>query len=167
MKIWYIFSVHVHFNKYVTLNYWISQQWFDGLWKNIFVWASTSLWHVQDKEVDGAVSLCYSFYKGLVPLWARQIPYTMMKFSCFERTLEALYKYVVPKPRSECNKSEQLMTTFVAGYIGKCVFVYKMQEIYILVWKYFRNSNSWMQYEIEGLKKIMKDWWLRRWCFNS
>ena len=54
----------------------------------------------------------------------------MMKFSCFERTLEALYKYVVPKPRSECNKSEQLMTTFVAGYIGKFVFVYKMQEIY-------------------------------------
>lgn len=60
-----------------------------------------------------------SFYKGLVPLWARQIPYTMMKFSCFERTLEALYKYVVPKPRSECNKSEQLMVTFTAGYIGK------------------------------------------------
>nr|XP_034304491.1 phosphate carrier protein, mitochondrial-like [Crassostrea gigas]XP_034304492.1 phosphate carrier protein, mitochondrial-like [Crassostrea gigas] len=58
------------------------------------------------------------FYKGLVPLWARQIPYTMMKFSCFERTLEALYKYVVPKPRSECNKSEQLMVTFTAGYIA-------------------------------------------------
>merc|ERR1712135_270879 len=41
------------------------------------------------------------FYKGLVPLWMRQIPYTMMKFACFERTVEALYKYVVPKPRSE------------------------------------------------------------------
>ncbi|GBP96186.1 Phosphate carrier protein, mitochondrial [Eumeta japonica] len=25
------------------------------------------------------------FYKGLVPLWMRQIPYTMMKFACFER----------------------------------------------------------------------------------
>lgn len=58
------------------------------------------------------------FYKGLVPLWARQIPYTMMKFACFERTLEALYKYVVPKPRSECNKTEQLMVTFTAGYIA-------------------------------------------------
>ncbi|KAL3852364.1 hypothetical protein ACJMK2_016018 [Sinanodonta woodiana] len=58
------------------------------------------------------------FYKGIVPLWARQIPYTMMKFACFERTLEALYKYVVPKPRSECNKGEQLMVTFVAGYIA-------------------------------------------------
>jgi len=58
------------------------------------------------------------FYKGLVPLWARQIPYTMMKFACFERTVEALYKYVVPKPRSDCSKSEQLVVTFAAGYIA-------------------------------------------------
>lgn len=40
------------------------------------------------------------FYKGLPPLWMRQIPYTMMKFACFERTVEFLYKHVVPKPRS-------------------------------------------------------------------
>lgn len=58
------------------------------------------------------------FYKGLVPLWLRQIPYTMMKFSCFERTLELLYKYVVPKPRLECTKGEQLIVTFAAGYIA-------------------------------------------------
>ncbi|CEF71548.1 Phosphate carrier protein, mitochondrial [Strongyloides ratti] len=58
------------------------------------------------------------FYKGLPPLWLRQIPYTMMKFACFERTVEAIYQYVVPKPRSECNKGEQLAVTFVAGYIA-------------------------------------------------
>uniref|UniRef100_A0A6Q2XZU8 Solute carrier family 25 member 3 n=1 Tax=Esox lucius TaxID=8010 RepID=A0A6Q2XZU8_ESOLU len=60
----------------------------------------------------------WAFYKGVVPLWMRQIPYTMMKFACFERTVEMLYKHVVPKPRSECSKSEQLVVTFVAGYIG-------------------------------------------------
>lgn len=58
------------------------------------------------------------FYKGLVPLWLRQIPYTMMKFACFERTLELLYKYVVPKPRETCTKGEQLVVTFAAGYIA-------------------------------------------------
>ncbi|KAI8501870.1 solute carrier family 25 member 3-like isoform X1 [Branchiostoma floridae x Branchiostoma belcheri] len=57
-------------------------------------------------------------YKGLPPLWMRQIPYTMMKFACFERTVEALYKHVVPKPRADCNKAEQLVVTFVAGYIA-------------------------------------------------
>jgi len=59
-----------------------------------------------------------AFYKGLVPLWMRQIPYTMMKFACFERTVELLYKNVVPKPRAECTKGEQLIVTFTAGYIA-------------------------------------------------
>ncbi|KAJ8972120.1 hypothetical protein NQ314_000346 [Rhamnusium bicolor] len=58
------------------------------------------------------------FYKSLVPLWMRQIPYTMMKFACFERTVELLYKYVVPKPRADCTKGEQLIVTFAAGYIA-------------------------------------------------
>jgi len=59
-----------------------------------------------------------AFYKGLVPLWMRQIPYTMMKFACFEKTVEVLYKYVVPKPRADCSKGEQLIVTFAAGYIA-------------------------------------------------
>ncbi|KAK6619904.1 hypothetical protein RUM43_012033 [Polyplax serrata] len=59
-----------------------------------------------------------AFYKSLVPLWMRQIPYTMMKFACFEKTVELLYKYVVPKPRAECTKGEQLLVTFGAGYIA-------------------------------------------------
>ena len=57
-------------------------------------------------------------YKGIAPLWGRQIPYTMMKFGAFENTVQALYKYVVPKPKSECNKTEQLGVSFAAGYIA-------------------------------------------------
>lgn len=57
-------------------------------------------------------------YKGLGPLWMRQIPYTMMKFAAFERTVELLYKHVVPKPRVDCTKGEQLVVTFAAGYIA-------------------------------------------------
>ncbi|XP_064136019.1 solute carrier family 25 member 3-like [Loxodonta africana] len=60
----------------------------------------------------------WAFYKGVWPLWMRQIPYTMMKFACFERTVEALYKYAIPKPQSQCTKAEQLGVTFVAGYIA-------------------------------------------------
>lgn len=119
-------------------------------------------------------------FKGLTPLWGRQIPYTMMKFGAFENVvqvsglcatsrlpsyagillqpgpaatpdpcahanhahtdrqtdspapsghyaqpprmhlisataLQALYKYVVPKPKAECNKTEQLGVSFAAG----------------------------------------------------
>jgi solute carrier family 25 phosphate transporter 3 len=59
-----------------------------------------------------------TFFKGLKPLWMRQIPYTMMKFACFEKTVEAIYEYVVPKPRAQCSGGEQLMVTFAAGYIA-------------------------------------------------
>lgn len=118
-----------------------------------------------------------ALFRGVVPLWARQIPYTMVKFgewfsncacmssavsncdaqvstgccSClsickprvqtmfaidrcllthpflpslqqnagaFENTVQALYKYVVPKPKSECSKGEQLGVSFAAGYIA-------------------------------------------------
>jgi solute carrier family 25 phosphate transporter 3 len=60
----------------------------------------------------------FGFYKSLVPLWMRQIPYTMMKFACFERVVELIYKHVVPKPRADCTKGEQLVVTFAAGYIA-------------------------------------------------
>ena len=41
-----------------------------------------------------------------------------MKFACFERTVEAIYANIVPKPRAECTKGEQLIVTFAAGYIA-------------------------------------------------
>lgn len=39
-----------------------------------------------------------------------------MKFTAFERTVEAIYKYLLSKPKSEYNKMEQLGVTFAAGY---------------------------------------------------
>lgn len=139
-----------------------------------------------------AAVCCRSLFKSLVPLWCRQIPYTMMKFgecalcgpsalkpcnpsfalqtvlspcvarcgglwrsaafrhpawacccprvalmltpppsppccclsfllfhsAAFENTVQALYKYVVPKPREQCSKTEQLTVSFAAGYIA-------------------------------------------------
>nr|BAX57169.1 phosphate carrier 2 [Plutella xylostella] len=58
------------------------------------------------------------FFKGLPPLWGRQIPYTMMKFASFEKTVEYIYANLVPKPREQCTKAEQLVVTFSAGYIA-------------------------------------------------
>jgi solute carrier family 25 phosphate transporter 3 len=57
-------------------------------------------------------------YKGLAPLWARQIPYTVMKFVAFERTVEAFYKYVFTKPKEQYTKAQKLSITFASGYIA-------------------------------------------------
>lgn len=57
-------------------------------------------------------------YKGLAPLWARQIPYTVMKFVAFERTVEAFYRYVFTKPKDQYTKAQKLSITFASGYIA-------------------------------------------------
>jgi len=56
------------------------------------------------------------FYKGLTPLWMRQVPYTMVKFAAFENTVKAFYKHVFTAEKSSYSKSTQLMITFLSGY---------------------------------------------------
>ncbi|PON68860.1 Mitochondrial substrate/solute carrier [Parasponia andersonii] len=63
---------------------------------------------------EGALGL----YKGLVPLWGRQIPYTMMKFASFETIVENIYKYGIPTPKDQCSKSLQLGVSFAGGYVA-------------------------------------------------
>jgi len=58
------------------------------------------------------------FYKGIVPLWGRQIPYTIMKFTAFERIVSLIYNNFLSKPKNEYNKLQQLGVSFMAGYIA-------------------------------------------------
>jgi len=90
------------------------------------------------------------FFKGLPPLWMRQIPYTMMKFACFERTVELLYKYVVPKARADCSKPEQLVVTFIAGYIAGVFCAIVSHPADSVVSKLNQSKGS-------GIGQILKD----------
>ena len=45
------------------------------------------------------------FYKGLVPLWFRQVPYTMVKFGAFENTVKFVYRNILTAPKSSYSKS--------------------------------------------------------------
>lgn len=56
-------------------------------------------------------------YKGLYPLWARQIPYTMTKFATFEETVNAIYK-TLGKPKESCSGLQQTGISFLGGYIA-------------------------------------------------
>lgn len=56
-------------------------------------------------------------YKGLGPLWARQIPYTMVKFASFEKTVEKIYHYL-GKPVSSYTPLQQTGVSFLGGYIA-------------------------------------------------
>ncbi|KAL1623172.1 Cu/Pi carrier [Diplodia seriata] len=56
-------------------------------------------------------------YKGLVPLWGRQIPYTMVKFASFEKAVEQIYKQL-GKPKEAYNALQQTGVSFLGGYIA-------------------------------------------------
>lgn len=56
-------------------------------------------------------------YKGIAPLWARQIPYTMVKFATFERVVEKIYD-ILPKKKSEYSLLSQTGVSFLGGYIA-------------------------------------------------
>eukprot|EP01010_Urceolus_cornutus_P000211 NODE_1030_length_1151_cov_1579.909256_g782_i0.p1 GENE.NODE_1030_length_1151_cov_1579.909256_g782_i0~~NODE_1030_length_1151_cov_1579.909256_g782_i0.p1 ORF type:complete len:347 (-),score=66.13 NODE_1030_length_1151_cov_1579.909256_g782_i0:110-1075(-) len=57
-------------------------------------------------------------FGSLVPLWSRQIPYTMAKFFFFERIVQLFYAKVFTKPKKEYTKATQLGITFASGYLA-------------------------------------------------
>lgn len=76
--------------------------------------------------VDGFPKLystegCSGFYKGIVPLWCRNLPFAMMMFSTFEHTVDFLYQNVVQKQKAECSIMQQLGVTCTAGYMSGTV----------------------------------------------
>jgi solute carrier family 25 (mitochondrial phosphate transporter), member 3 len=58
-----------------------------------------------------------NLYAGLGPLWARQVPYTVIKFMAFERIAEFVYS-LCPKPKSEMSQTEQMGVIFTSGYLA-------------------------------------------------
>jgi len=62
---------------------------------------------------EGLVGL----YRNVVPLAFRQVPYTVIKLTAFERTLEVIYG-MLGRPKNTFAKSEQLTVSFCAGFIA-------------------------------------------------
>jgi len=58
-----------------------------------------------------------NLYAGIVPLWARQIPYTIIKFVAFEAIAEAVYAKL-PKKKEDMSKTEQMGVVFTSGYLA-------------------------------------------------
>ncbi|CAD6223888.1 unnamed protein product [Miscanthus lutarioriparius] len=61
------------------------------------------------------------FYRGLLPLWGRNLPFSMLMFSSFEHTVDFLYQKVIQKKKEDCSTIQQLGATCLAGYISGAV----------------------------------------------
>ncbi|KAF6761570.1 mitochondrial carrier protein [Ephemerocybe angulata] len=60
-------------------------------------------------------------FGSLVPLWSRQIPYTMAKFFFFEKIVQVFYTKVFTAPKESYSKTTQLGVTFASGYLAGVV----------------------------------------------
>jgi len=57
-------------------------------------------------------------FGSLVPLWSRQIPYTMAKFFFFEYIVGLFYTHVFTAPKESYDQPTQLGITFTSGYLA-------------------------------------------------
>jgi len=55
-------------------------------------------------------------FGSIIPLWSRQIPYTVAKFFFFEKIVQLFYTHVLTAPKETYSKVTQLGVTFTSGY---------------------------------------------------
>jgi solute carrier family 25 phosphate transporter 3 len=82
-------------------------------------------------------------YKGLYPLWGRQIPYTMMKFASFETIVEMMYARL-PGSKNDYGKGAQTAVSFVAGYAAgiACAIVSHPADVMVSKLNAYRKAGE-------------------------
>ena len=81
-------------------------------------------------------------YGGIVPLWGRQIPYTIVKFVAFERIVQLMYDRVFTKGKENYNKATQLGVTFASGYLAGIFCAVVSHPADTMVSKIYSKSNE-------------------------
>lgn len=82
-------------------------------------------------------------YKGLYPLWGRQIPYTMMKFASFETIVEMIYARL-PGQKSDYSKGAQTGVAFAGGYLAGilCAIVSHPADVMVSKLNAYRKAGE-------------------------
>lgn len=63
----------------------------------------------------------FGLYKGLLPLWGRNLPFSIVMFSTFEHSVDFIYNNIIHRRKSDCSRSQQLAVTCAAGYAAGAV----------------------------------------------
>jgi len=98
-------------------------------------------------------------FGSVVPLWSRQIPYTMAKFYFFEKTVELFYDHVFTAPKETYSKTTQLGVTFASGYIAGVVCAIVSHPADSLVSQIGKAENKG-----KGLGQIASEVGLKKLC---
>ncbi|KAF9601994.1 hypothetical protein IFM89_024540, partial [Coptis chinensis] len=63
----------------------------------------------------------FGFYKGLLPLWGRNLPFSIVMFSTFEHSVDFIYSNMIQRRKEDCSRAQQLAVTCAAGYAAGAV----------------------------------------------
>ncbi|KAH7852040.1 hypothetical protein Vadar_019795 [Vaccinium darrowii] len=63
----------------------------------------------------------FGFYRGLFPLWGRNLPFSMVMFTTFEHSVDHIYRNVIKRRKEDCSRAQQLGVTCLAGYAAGAV----------------------------------------------
>ncbi|KAJ7978706.1 Mitochondrial phosphate carrier protein like [Quillaja saponaria] len=86
------------------------------------------------------------FCRGLLPLWGRNLPYSMIMFSTFEHSVDLIYHNIMQKRKEECSRAQQLGVTCLAGYTAGAVgTVISNPADNIVATIYNKNAQSVLQ----------------------
>lgn len=61
------------------------------------------------------------FYRGLLPLWGRNIPFAMIMFTTFEYSVDFIYRNILQTRRENCSRAQQLSVSCLAGFTSAAV----------------------------------------------
>jgi len=97
-------------------------------------------------------------FGSVIPLWARQIPYTMAKFYFFEKVVNLFYTHVFTAPKNTYSKPTQLSVTFASGYIAGVICALVSQAPDNLVSQMGKEDNKGKSFgqiaREQGAKKL-------------
>ncbi|CAK8539066.1 unnamed protein product [Lathyrus sativus] len=86
------------------------------------------------------------FYRGLIPLWSRNLPFSMVMFSSFEHSVDLIYKNIMHKRKEDCSTPQQLGVTGFAAYTaGALATVISNPADNVMTSLYKKKAESAMQ----------------------
>ncbi|GLT87214.1 hypothetical protein SLE2022_053100 [Rubroshorea leprosula] len=80
------------------------------------------------------------FYKGLLPLWGRNLPFSMVMFSTFEHSADLIYRNVFQRRKENCTRAQQLGVTCLAGYAAGAVGTIVSNPADVIVSSLYNNK---------------------------
>lgn len=106
----------------------------------------------------------HGFFKGLPPLWMRQVPYSMTKFATFEKTVEFMYLMIIRAKKADVSQPVQLAVSLASGFVAGvfCTLVsHPADSVVSKLNQKVGGAGAWQVAQELGCNGLWKGIWAR------